>query len=262
MTDFLTTIMARRLHFAHESATHNALQTLRKHAEKRHHHSLIRKLRSTPGPHIIAEIKKASPSSGEIVHDFDPVRIARAYAANGAAAISVLTEPEYFMGSLDDLAAVRAVVDLPLLRKDFISHPGHMLEAAANGADVVLLIVAGLTKKVLNDLYTIARDLDLETLVEVHTEPELEQALALPDAIIGVNSRNLKTLKTDLNIARLLIASIPTDRLAIAESGIRTADEVSELASRGYRGFLIGTSLLTHNNPGTALHALLHLGEQ
>lgn len=208
-------------------------------------------------PSVIAEVKKASPSAGVLCPDYDPAETARHYAAAGAAAISVLTEPRHFLGRGEDLAAVRAAVALPLLCKDFMVDPLQVPLAAAWGADVILLIAALLTDAELRELSARARDYGLEILCEAHTREEVERSLAVDGALIGVNSRNLKTLKTDLAVARDLAARIPAERLAIAESGIRTADEIRDLMRRGYRGFLIGESLLRGGNPGKVLSCIL-----
>lgn len=219
--------------------------------------SLAGSLRSHTGPAVIAEVKKASPSAGELRQRYDPVALAQGYAMAGAAGISVLTEPRHFLGSAGDLRAVRKVVDLPVLRKDFICDAYQLAEAAAWGADVVLLIVAALEPQCCRDLFREAGAMNLETIIEVHTADELAVALSCEGALIGVNSRNLKTLVTDLAVAHELIPLIPDDRLCIAESGIRTAMDLRRLHEAGYDGFLIGESLLREPGPGKALKALL-----
>lgn len=221
--------------------------------------SLRRVLEDSEGPiyRIIAETKKASPSAGTLISDYHPEAIAKEYEAAGAVAISVLTEPHYFRGSGDDLVAVRQAVDVPILRKDFITEPYQLFEAAAWGADVVLLIAAALDHKRLESLAKQALELSLEPLIEVHTETELKQALRIPEVLIGVNSRDLRTLTTDLGIARQLAGIIPKERLAIAESGIRNADDLENLSKCGYRGFLIGEHLLRGGKPGVTLQAWL-----
>lgn len=214
-------------------------------------------LRGHTGPAVIAEVKRASPSAGELRADYHPAAIAQGYAAAGAVGISVLTEPKHFLGGEGDLRAVRKAVELPILRKDFIGDTYQLAEAAAWGADVVLLIVAALEPDMCGHLYREARALDLEVIVEVHTREELPVALSCEEAIIGVNSRNLKTLVTDLDVARGLAKQIPAERLCIAESGIRTGADMAGLRADGYHGFLIGESLLRQVNPGRALRALL-----
>lgn len=218
--------------------------------------SLSKALRQSPAPRIVAEVKKASPSAGQLRASFDPAALAQAYVSGGAAAISVLTEPNYFMGSQADLKAVRRCVTVPVLRKDFMVDVYQLMEAAAWGADVVLLIVAALAPGQCALLYKESRELGLEVIVEVHTAAELKVALACEEAIIGVNSRNLKTLKTDLAVAHELAKRMPKDRLCIAESGIKTREDILGLQEAGYQGFLIGESLLRETFPGKALKAL------
>jgi indole-3-glycerol phosphate synthase len=176
--------------------------------------------------------------------------------SGGAAAISVLTEPNYFMGSQADLKAVRRCVTVPVLRKDFMVDIYQLMEAAAWGADVILLIVAALSPPQLKVLYKESQELGLEAIVEVHTAEELKVALTCDEAIIGVNSRNLKTLKTDLAVAYELAKVMPKGRICIAESGIKTKDDIRGLQDAGYKGFLIGESLLREPLPGKALKAL------
>ena len=214
-------------------------------AEARPHQSLAEQLRGNKGKCVVAEVKKASPSAGVIRENFNPAEIAKSYEEHGAAGISVLTEPNHFLGSHEHLAAVRAVTDLPILRKDFIVDPYQVTETAAWGADVILLIVAMLEGGLIEDLYAQAVELGLDVLVESHNARELEFALSLPKAIIGVNNRDLKTLKTTLEPSRKLAKMIPEKRVSIAESGISSQEEISELAALGYNGFLIGESLLT-----------------
>lgn len=230
---------------------------LSRRAGRRTHHGMAKALSGFAVPRIIAEVKKASPSAGLLKPDYDPAATARAFAAAGAAGISVLTEPLHFLGSDEHLVAVRNAVDLPVLRKDFVCDEYQVLEAAALGADCILLIVAVLSDRELAALYACASGLGLDVLVEAHTRDELTRALELDGAIVGVNSRNLKTLKTDLGIARELAAHIPAGRLAVAESGIRTAAEVRELMGLGYRGFLVGESLARSADAGDAVRALL-----
>lgn len=241
--------IARRLH---------PVEDLAEAARERRRRSLREWLATNPHrPGIIAEIKRFSPSAGMIRYDLSPTQLANDYQQNGAAAISVLTEPHHFKGSDDDLRSVRAAVSLPVLRKDFIVDEYQVIETAALGADLILLIVAALDPVQLHDLAQAAMDCNLEILVEVHDENELERALGIhPLALIGVNSRNLKTLITDLAVARRLSRLIPEDRLSIAESGIRTASDIHDLQQCGYRGFLIGESLLKQGDPGRNLRAM------
>ena len=208
-------------------------------------------------PAIIAEIKRASPSEGDIQAGADPIEVARKYEEAGAACLSVLTDKQFFGGSLDDLVSARAAVGLPVLRKDFTLDRYHLLQASAHGADAVLLIVAALTDAELKDLMAHAKALNLDVLVEVHDEPELDRALALDADLIGVNNRNLKTLEVSLDTSLRLAKRIPPGVVAVSESGIRTRDDVAKLRDAGYRAFLVGTSLMKQGDPGKALAALL-----
>lgn len=253
----LKQIMRERRAAVRETRKRVSLSDLLWQAEKRVHHSLADRLRVTAAPRIVAEVKKASPSAGLLRESYAPARIAAAYARAGAVGISVLTEPNHFLGSEADLRAVRKAVDLPILRKDFICDSYQLAEAAAWGADVILLIAAALDWRQCEFLFAESRELGLEVIVEVHTREELELALVCGDAIIGVNSRNLKTLKTDLATARELIDAVPDDRLCIAESGIRTRDDVLCLQAAGYDGFLIGETLLRRRSPGMALREMI-----
>jgi indole-3-glycerol phosphate synthase len=214
-------------------------------------------LRARDRVNVIAECKRRSPSRGVLRADYDPVSIARAYAAAGAAAISILTEPTFFDGSLEDLRAVRASIDRPLLRKDFIVSEYQLLEARAAGADAVLLIAAALPPTELAVLVSTAESLGLEPLVEVHGEAELESALTAGAKIIGVNNRNLRTLEVDTAMSDRLIAAVPADVIPVSESGLRSADDLLRLHGLGYRAFLIGERLMTEPSPGAALGDLL-----
>ena len=223
----------------------------------RRHHSLCETLRNATKPCIVAEMKKASPSAGLLRPDYDPVAIAEMYEVNGAHGLSVLTEPEHFQGCGEHLRRVRHAVNLPILRKDFMCDPYQVYEAAAWGADVILIIIAALDYETIRELYKTALDCGLDVLAEAHTATEVDTALSLDQAIIGVNSRDLKTLKTDLAVARELSAHIPADRLAIAESGIRSGEDVASLFELGYRGFLVGEVLMKHPDPPFKLRELV-----
>lgn len=249
-------IRQRRLDIA-EARQRVALRDLLLAAEGRPHHSLVDRLKAGAPPRVIAEVKKASPSAGLLRPEYDPAAIARDYEAAGAVAISVLTEPHRFQGSEAHLRAVRAAVGLPVLRKDFICDAYQLAEAAAWGADVVLLIVAALDPIQCRTLHREAIELGLEVLVEVHTVAELDTALACDGAIVGVNSRNLKTLVTDLDVAMEMVELLPADALCIAESGIKTAADIKRLGAAGYDGFLVGESLLREASPGEALKRLM-----
>ncbi len=206
---------------------------------------------------IIAEIKRASPSKGPIASDVNVPRVADAYMRGGAKAISVLTEEDYFNGSLEDLSAVRRRTNLPILQKDFIFDEFQISEAAAAGADAILLIVAMLGDGELYRLWKTAYQARLAVLVEVHDLDELERTYALGDCVIGVNNRNLHTFEVSLDISRKLIRERPAGRSMIAESGIRSAEEVAELRALGFDGFLIGETLMRSPEPDSLLRELI-----
>jgi indole-3-glycerol phosphate synthase / phosphoribosylanthranilate isomerase len=206
---------------------------------------------------VIAEFKRRSPSRGVIRDDLEPVQVAQAYEIGGAAALSVLTEEQFFGGSLEDLKEARAATLLPTLRKDFIVDPYQVWEALTVGADAVLLIVAALTDAELRKLATTAREANLDVLVEVHDRQELDRALDQGASIIGVNSRNLRTMTVDLQTALDLAPLIPDHVVAVAESGIGGAADIGRLRDVGYDAFLIGEHLMTAPNPGAALEKLL-----
>ncbi|MBI5397819.1 MAG: indole-3-glycerol phosphate synthase TrpC [Verrucomicrobia bacterium] len=197
---------------------------------------------------LIAEVKKASPSAGVIRPDFDPVAIARDYERGGASCLSVLTDEEFFQGHLDYLRRIREAVKLPLLRKDFIVDELQIHEAAAAGADCVLLIVACLKQDELVHLFRVAADCRLDALVEVHDEAELDRALAAGAKIIGVNNRDLKTFKVDLAITERLAKRLPSGKTLVAESGIHTRADVERLARCGVNAILVGESLMRSND--------------
>lgn len=206
---------------------------------------------------LIAEVKKASPSGGLLCPQFDPAQIARDYAQAGAACLSVLTDAPYFQGSPDDLKTVRAAVELPVLRKDFILDPWQVYESRVMGADCILLIMAALTDRQAMALAEAARSIDLDVLVEVHDRQELDRALGLPTNLLGVNNRNLKTLRTDIATTVELAPYVPPDRFLIAESGIRSHDDVLLLSRSGVHSFLVGESLLRQQDLPGAVRTLL-----
>ena len=220
--------------------------------------AFVSALRSAPAPRIIAECKRRSPSKGILRSDYDPVSHAASYAAAGAVAISVLTEPTFFDGTLDHLRSVRAAVTTPLLRKDFIVTDYQIHEAAAAGADAVLLIVSALNDSQLKELLGIASNLGLAALVEVHDPDEFARAADAGATTIGVNSRDLRTLAVDPERLDQVASTRgrSSDHVLVAESGIRTADDIRRLAAAGYDAFLVGERLITQPDPGAALREL------
>jgi indole-3-glycerol phosphate synthase len=208
-------------------------------------------------PSLIAEVKRASPSSGTIDDDADPVTQATAYADGGAAAISVLTEPRHFHGSLADLEAVHLSVRVPVLRKDFLVHPAQVIEARAHGADAVLLITGALTDQELIAMLGVAGDLGMGALVETHADDELDRALASGAEVIGVNARDLESLEVDIERARDRLRRIPDDRLAVFESGIRTGDDVEAAVRAGASVILVGEALMRAADPRAAVRDLI-----
>jgi len=220
-------------------------------------HRSLRKALSADGPSIIAECKKASPSAGLLNVDFDPARLATRYQAAGASAISVVTERDFFQGRLEWLAVVRRAVDLPVLRKDFIVDERQLREAAALGADAVLLIQRILPGDRLSELVGAARELGLETLVEIFADEDPAPTVASGASIIGVNARDLATFITRLDVVEAMADRLPTDRVRVAESGITNHNDITKLREAGYDAFLIGEYLIRAKNPEYALQRLL-----
>ncbi len=210
-----------------------------------------------PGINILAELKPASPSRGVIRDPFDPITLATSLEAAGAAALSVLTEGEFFRGSLKNLRDARENVQLPVLRKDFIFDPWQVWESRANDADSFLLIVATLRDQQLIELIGLGRELGMEPVVEVHTSEELSRAIEAGSKIIGINNRNLKTLDVRIETSWELIEQVPDECIAVSESGIRTPGEVAKLRAAGFDAFLVGTSLMLAPDPAAALAELL-----
>ena len=210
---------------------------------------------------VIAECKRRSPSRGVLAPDYDPVGIATRYEQGGAAAISVLTEPTFFDGALEHLSAVRAAVDTPLLRKDFIVDEYQLVEARAAGADAALLIVAALDQPDLVRLQTKAWELDLAALVEVHDEEELSRAVDAGARIVGVNNRNLRTLTVDVEASYRLAARMPREVIAVSESGLQSRADLENLSAAGYRAFLIGERFMTDADPAAAIRELMTMRE-
>ena len=210
-----------------------------------------------PGIHVIAELKKASPSEGLIRPDFDPAAIARTYAANGAAAMSVLCEPHRFLGGEACLKTVRATVETPLIYKDFLTTDYQVAAARAAGADACLLIAAVLDDAALGHLLGLAHAFGLTALVETHTEEEVRRAVGVGAKLIGVNCRDLRTFRTDPSITAELVAKIPSGVTRIGESGIKTHADILKVKAAGADGFLIGTTLMRAPDPGAKLRELV-----
>jgi indole-3-glycerol phosphate synthase len=213
-------------------------------------------LQSAVGGAIVAEIKRASPSSGLIARSFDPAAIARAYDAAGADAISVITERDHFLGELSYLDTVRAVTSRPLLRKDFMWTPYQIAQSAAYGADCVLLIVGGMDDGALRESMAEAAIYSLDVLVEAHDERELDRAIEAGARLVGINNRNLRTLETDLAVSEHLLPKVPRGVFAISESGMRHASDVARLRASGACGFLIGEALMQADDPKSLIAAL------
>ncbi len=260
MSDKLAEICGRkREHVARARAT-LPLAALRRALPPDPPRGFLRALRAEAAagrPALIAEIKRASPSRGLIRADFDPATLARAYAAGGAACLSVLTDAPYFQGADEYIAAARAAVPLPVLRKDFILDPYQVAEARVLGADAILLIVAALTDAEAIALEAEASDLGMDVLVEVHDEAELARALRLRSPLIGVNNRNLKTLEIDLATTERLARLMPGDRLLVCESGIASAADLRRMQAMGAPCFLVGESLMRQADVAAATCALL-----
>ena len=262
MNSFLQSIMAERRNDAWQASAHLPLERLKRIVARLPRIRSLKERLSCAEARgrqavIIAEVKKASPSAGLLCESYDPAAVARTYAQAGAAGISVLTEPRHFLGRDEDLKQVRQAVNLPVLRKDFVSDPYQVFETRALGADVILLIASGLEDHLLKELYTIALAIGLDVIMEVHTRDEMDRVLLFDQAILGVNSRDLHTLKTDLEQARDLAPLIPPGRLAIAESGIKSRHAIEDLQARGYKGFLIGETLMKSNDTAATLRTLM-----
>jgi indole-3-glycerol phosphate synthase len=207
-------------------------------------------------PAVIAEIKKASPSKGVFLHDYEPASIAKSYREGGAACLSVLTDRDYFQGSFADLNAARESVDLPVLRKDFTVDELHVIEAAANNADAILLIAAILTEAEIRRYRELAATFGMAVLVEVHNSEELKAAIGSGANLIGVNNRNLHTFEVSLNTSLKLAEEIPANAVKVAESGIHSREDVVQLAAEGFQAFLVGEHLMKSGDPAAALKAL------
>ena len=225
-------------------------------------HAFEKALRLAGVSNVIAECKRRSPSKGVLAEHYDPVAIARQYQAGGAAAISVLTEPTFFDGALEHLTAVRAAVDIPILRKDFIVDEYQLFEARAAGADAILLIVAGLPQEALIALRARAYELGLAALVEVHDEEELTRAVDAGARIVGVNNRNLRTLAVDVEASYRLVSRMPPGIVAVSESGLQSRQDLERLSAAGYSAFLIGERFMTDPAPAEAIRQLIGIGPE
>jgi len=261
MSDALTEILAaKRAHIAERKAVRPLADVERAAAEAsppRGFAAALAEVKAEGQFALIAEMKRRSPSGGEIRPGFDPAAVARDYAAAGAACLSILTDAPFFGGRDDDLAAARAAVPLPALRKDFMIDPYQIAESRALGADCILLIVAALDDGLMAELAAEATRFSMDTLVEAHDAAELERALRLEAGLVGINNRNLKTLTTDLATFETLAPRMPADRLRIAESGLRTTADLRRMAEAGADAFLVGESLLRHADLVAATRALL-----
>jgi indole-3-glycerol phosphate synthase len=216
----------------------------------------IKAIKNAAAPAIIAEVKKASPSKGIIRSDFDAGKIAKIYEQNGAACLSVLTDSPYFQGSDEDFRAARAAASLPILRKDFMIDPYQIYESRALGADCILLIMAALDDDLAAELHELASDLGMDVLVEIHDEEELERAKSLKPPMIGINNRNLKTLKVDVQTSFDLVQKMPPDAVKVAESGLTDFATLQRLGKAGFDCFLIGESLMREADIGAALRQI------
>ena len=211
----------------------------------------------TDGNALICEVKRKSPSAGDISPGRDQVAVARDYEAGGAACISVLTDGPSFGGSLDDMISVRNAISIPVLRKDFMIDPIQVMEARAAGADAILIIMAAVDDGLATEIHATADRLGMSVLLEAHDEAELVRALGLPSPLLGVNNRDLRTFTTDLNVTERLADMVPPGKLLISESGVRSAEDITRLRPCGARGFLVGESLMRAENPVESVQSLV-----
>jgi len=260
--DILTRIVARKKEEIEEARRREPLERLRETATHRHDHRPFYDALKQPGPrgaNIIAEIKRASPSKGPLRIDLDPADLARAYAAGGAAALSVLTDRDFFQGSPEDLMAARHAVALPVLRKDFLISDYQIYESGAMGADAVLLICRILSRPQLMDLLALSQSLGMDALVEIHTMEDLEMAQTSGARLIGINNRNLATFETDIRTAMVMAQRLSAGQIPVAASGIAGIEDVEANLAQGVYNFLIGENLVRSDNPSTRLASLLPL---
>jgi indole-3-glycerol phosphate synthase len=260
MSDILDKIVAVKLQEVAAAKARKSLELVRADAESRvltrDFVGAIRARIAAGRPAVIAEIKKASPSKGVIREEFIPADIAQSYAEFGATCLSVLTDVQFFQGSVDYLKQARASCQLPVLRKDFMVDAYQIYESRCMGADAVLLIAACLDDAQMKDMEAIALGLDMAVLVEVHDQAELERALKLKTPLVGVNNRNLKTFEVSLDTTLALRSQVPEDRILVTESGIHTRDDVLRMGASGVNAFLVGEAFMRAPEPGEALEAL------
>ena len=261
MSDILTKICATKTQEVAQRRPLRSLASLHADAEARRDDrrdfvGAIRDKHAHDLPAVIAEIKKASPSKGVIRADFDPAAIAASYAAAGAACLSVLTDAPYFQGLEDYLVAARTACQLPVLRKDFMVDEYQIVEARAIGADCILLIAAALSLPQMRDFESLAHELGMAVLVEVHDEHELEAALQLKTPLVGVNNRNLRTFEVDLQTTLRLLPEIGTERIAVTESGILGPQDVAQMREHAVHTFLVGEAFMRESDPGAGLRRL------
>jgi indole-3-glycerol phosphate synthase len=260
MTDILDKIVAVKREEVAASLRHKPLAVVRADAESRvltrDFEGAMRAKIAAGQAAVIAEIKKASPSKGVLRAEFIPADIAQSYAEFGAACLSVLTDKQFFQGSVDFLKQARASCDLPVLRKDFMIDPYQIYEARAMGADAVLLIAACLDDAQMADMEAVARSLDMAVLVEVHDRAELDRALKLKTRLVGINNRNLKTFEVSLQTTLDMLPDVPADRLLITESGIQTPEDVRRMREAKVHAFLVGEAFMRADEPGEALAKL------
>ena len=255
----LSRILEEKRKFVEEAKRLKPQETLLKEIKSLSVKSSFRKNISRPHHiNLIAEIKKASPSKGILRGDFNPVKIAITYQANGASAISVLTDERFFEGRLDHLVKARENISIPILRKDFFIDEYQIYETVASGADAILLICEILSMAEMTKFYNIAAELGLDCLVEVHSEEDIEKALAVDAAIIGINNRDLHTFKVDLGVTQRLIRMIPQNRVIVSESGIRSYEDIMFLRSLGVNAVLIGEAFMESDDIAAKMREMMH----
>jgi indole-3-glycerol phosphate synthase len=258
MADILSRIYEAKRHTLQRDLAAEPHDLVRKRglARRSSRRKFLQAIREASGPAIVGEIKRASPSAGLIARNFDVAAIARAYERAQVDCISVLTESDHFLGELAYLDVVRTHSSRPLLRKDFLTTPYEVAQSAAYGADAILLIAAGLDDAALRACMTEAAEYDLDVLVEVHDRAELERALAIGAALVGINNRNLRTFETDLAVSEYLLPDVPSHVTVISESGMRNAGDIERLHAAGARGFLVGEALMRAEDPGAMVGSL------